>query len=135
MTNDDINLEGDQFGRENWEPLGLPLGRSVVDHEVATLDVTEATQFLTEGFWVMAISGRVVRLFERSWPSVAPRRRSAPRRASQRGQQERRRPLLDDLLRAPQHGGNVTPSALAVLRLIANSDRVGRWKTSTSSAP
>ena len=46
---DDINLERNQFGRKSGELLGLPLGRSVFDHEVATLYVTEVTQSLTEG--------------------------------------------------------------------------------------
>src|SRR5882724_5141305 len=41
---DDINLERNQFGRKSGEPLGLPLGISVLDHDVAALDVTEVTQ-------------------------------------------------------------------------------------------
>ena len=45
----DINLERNQFGRESGEPLGLPLGISVLNHDVATLDVAEVTQALTEG--------------------------------------------------------------------------------------
>jgi hypothetical protein len=46
---DDINLERNQFGCESGEPLELPLVRSVFDHEVAALDVTEVTQSLAEG--------------------------------------------------------------------------------------
>ena len=46
---DDINLERNQFGRESGEPLELPLGISVFDHDVAALDVTEVTQSLAEG--------------------------------------------------------------------------------------
>ena len=46
---DDINLERNQFGRKSGEPLELPLGISVFNHDVATLDVTEVTQSLTEG--------------------------------------------------------------------------------------
>ena len=48
---DDINLERNQFGRESREPLDLPLGISVFDHDVAALDVTEVTQSLEEGLW------------------------------------------------------------------------------------
>ena len=55
---DDINLERDQFGRESGEPLGLPLGIRVFDHDVATLNVTEVTQFLQEGFSQVGASGR-----------------------------------------------------------------------------
>jgi len=41
--------DSNQFGRESGEPLELPLGISVFNHEVAALDVTEVTQSLTEG--------------------------------------------------------------------------------------
>jgi hypothetical protein len=58
---DDINLERDQFGRESGEPLGLPLGISVFDHDVAALDVTEVTQSLTEGLLYVGVSGQVGR--------------------------------------------------------------------------
>jgi hypothetical protein len=46
---EDINLERNQFGRKSGEPLVLPLGISVFNHDVAALDVTEVTQSLTEG--------------------------------------------------------------------------------------
>ena len=45
---DGINLERNQFGRKSGEPLGLPLGRSVFDHDVAALDLTELAQSLPE---------------------------------------------------------------------------------------
>jgi hypothetical protein len=54
---DDINLESNQFGRESGESLGLPLGISVFDHEVAALDVTEVTQSLEEGLSQVGASG------------------------------------------------------------------------------
>ena len=56
---DDINLERNQFGRKSGEPLELPLGRSVFDHDVATLDVPEVTQSLTEGLSQVGVSGQV----------------------------------------------------------------------------
>jgi hypothetical protein len=58
---DDINLERNQFGRESGEPLELPLGISVFDHDVATLDVPEVTQSLTEGLWQVGTSGQAAR--------------------------------------------------------------------------
>src|SRR5216683_2432137 len=58
---DDINLERNQFGRESGEPLELPLGISVFNHDVAALDVTEVTQSLTEGFAQAGGSGQVAR--------------------------------------------------------------------------
>jgi hypothetical protein len=48
-SHDDINLERNQFGRESGEPLDLPLGISVFDHDVAPFDVAEVTQCFTEG--------------------------------------------------------------------------------------
>jgi hypothetical protein len=60
-SHDDINLERNQFGRENGEPLGLPLGISVFDHDVAALDVTEVMQSLTEGLVQLETSGQVGR--------------------------------------------------------------------------
>jgi len=56
---DDINLERNQFGRKSGEPLELPLGISVFNDDVATLDVTEVTQSLTEGLSLVGIKGQV----------------------------------------------------------------------------
>jgi hypothetical protein len=58
---DDINLERNQFGGKSGEPLELPLGISVFDHEVAALDVTKVTQSLEEGLSQVGGSGQVGR--------------------------------------------------------------------------
>jgi len=58
---DDINLERNQFGRERGEPLGLSLGISVFNRDVAALDVTEVTQSLEEGISQVGGSGHVER--------------------------------------------------------------------------
>ena len=58
---DHINLERNQFGRKRGEPLELPLGRSVFNDDVATLDVTEVTQSLTEGLVQEGVSALVER--------------------------------------------------------------------------
>jgi hypothetical protein len=58
---DDINLERNQFGRKSGEPLGLPLGISVFNDDVATLDVAEVTQSLEEGLGQVGSSGQVGR--------------------------------------------------------------------------
>src|SRR5437867_5234147 len=59
LGHDDINLERNQFGRESGEPLDLPFGISVFDHEVATLDVPEVTQPLEESLMYVRGSDRV----------------------------------------------------------------------------
>jgi hypothetical protein len=56
---DDINLERNQFGRKSGEPIGLPLGISVFDHDVAALDVPEVTQPLEEGLCQVGVTGQV----------------------------------------------------------------------------
>ena len=58
---DDINLERNQLGRERGEPLVLPLGISVFNHDVVALDVTEVTQSLTEGLDQVGARGPVGR--------------------------------------------------------------------------
>ncbi len=58
---DDINLERNQFGRKSGEPLELPLGISVFNHDVAALDVTEVTQSLEEGVAQVGASGQAGR--------------------------------------------------------------------------
>jgi hypothetical protein len=61
FRHDDINLERNQFGRESGEPLELPLGISVFNDDVTTLDVAEVTQSLTEGLGQVGVSGQVGR--------------------------------------------------------------------------
>jgi hypothetical protein len=58
---DDVNLERNQLGRKSREPLELPLGISVFDHDIAALDVTEGTQSLEEGPSQVRVSARVER--------------------------------------------------------------------------
>src|SRR5262245_58720323 len=55
-----MNLERNQFGRKSGEPVELPLGISVFNYEVATLDVTEVTQSLMEGLARLGIRGQVL---------------------------------------------------------------------------
>jgi hypothetical protein len=59
--NDNVDPEGSQLGREAREPLGLPLGISVFDHEVAALDITEVTQSPEESLSQMGARRRVIR--------------------------------------------------------------------------
>ena len=46
LSHEDVNLERNQLGRESGRSVGLPLGISVFDQDVAALDVTEVTHFL-----------------------------------------------------------------------------------------
>jgi hypothetical protein len=56
---DDVNLERNQFGRKSREPLELPLGISVFDHDIAALDVAEGAS--EEGLSQVRVSARVER--------------------------------------------------------------------------
>ena len=82
-SHDDINVERNQFGRKSGESLELILGRSVFDHEVAALDVTEGTQSLTEALgelWINGQVGRQVAVLATCWASTATGLKSPPRR-------------------------------------------------------
>jgi len=61
----DIYLERHQFGRKNLELLGIPLGGSDLDDEVATLCVSELSHSLTEGIKQTRVGG------VRVWVQVA----------------------------------------------------------------
>src|SRR5215813_13018241 len=49
LGHDDIHLEAHQFGRKRGEPVELAIGSSVIDHDVAALDVPEVTESLKKG--------------------------------------------------------------------------------------
>ncbi|MGH7356544.1 MAG: hypothetical protein ACRELS_18450, partial [Candidatus Rokuibacteriota bacterium] len=53
--------DSNQFGRKSGEPLELPLGISVFNHDVAALDVAEVTQSLKEGLARAGVTGQVKR--------------------------------------------------------------------------
>jgi hypothetical protein len=58
---DDINLERNQFGCKSGKTLGLSLGISGFNHDIAALDVPEVTQSLTEGLLQVAVRDHVER--------------------------------------------------------------------------
>src|SRR4030095_13383642 len=91
---DDVNLERDQFGRKSGEPLELPLGISVFDHQVAALDVTEVTQSLTEGLLHDGISGQVGRQVAYSSDLGRLLRTGGERRGEQRGSTSKERAAI-----------------------------------------
>src|SRR5262249_28940975 len=118
---DDINVERNQFGRKSGEPLDLPLGISVFDHDVAALDVTEVTQSLTEGLLVVGVSGPVDRQI--AYSSDLGRLLSAPSdwprcRASNKRNELPPPHSMTSSARASSDGDTVSPRAFAVLRLI-----------------
>ncbi|MBM2844101.1 MAG: merR-type protein [Anaerolineales bacterium] len=127
---DDINLERNQFGRKSGEPLGLPLGISVFDHDVAALDVTEVTQPLEERLSQVGTSGQVER--QPAYSSDLGRllglggERGGHEAASQRADElPPRGHWMTSSARSRSDCGIVSPSAFAVLRLITSSNFVG----------
>ena len=128
LGHEDINLERNQFGRESGEPLGLPLGISVFDHDVAALDVTEVTQSLTEGLVQVGVSGRVERQVAYSRDLACLPRLGGERRGEQAASRcEDECPTVDHSItssaRCRSNWEIVRPRALAVLRLRTNSVR------------
>ena len=109
----------------------VPLGRPVFDHEVAALDVTEVTQFLTEGLCRVGINARVDR-GQVAYSSDLGRLLSLG--GERRGEEpashsaEECPPThywITSSARDKSDGEIVRPRALAVLRLITSSNLVG----------
>src|SRR5438477_6487725 len=128
---DDIDLEGNEFGRESGEPLELPLGISVFDQDVAALDVTELTQSLAEGLWQVGTSGQVDGR-QPSYSSDLGRllglggERCGEKAASQSADERSPRGhWMISSARCSKDWGIVSPRALAVLRLMTSSNLVG----------
>ena len=128
---DDIDLERNQLGRKSGEPLGLPCGIPVFDQEVTTLDVPKVTQSLKEGLSCTGIGDRQVGR-QVAYSSDPPRllplggKRSGEEVARQTADKH---PAGDHWMtssaRDKSDGGIVSPRALAVLRLMTNSNFVG----------
>ncbi len=55
-SDDEINRARDQLGCKSGESLQLSLGISILEHHVATLEVAEVTESLTESF--VQVGGR-----------------------------------------------------------------------------
>ncbi len=126
---EDINLERNQFGRKSGEPLELPLGISIFNHDVAALDVTEVTQSLTEGLSQVGIRVQVDR--QPAYSSNLGRLLCLGgewRGEETTGQSADERPprghWITSSARCSSDGGIVSPSAFAVLRLITKSNLV-----------
>src|ERR1700730_1343829 len=127
---DDINLEGNQFGRKSGKALRLPLGISVFDHDVAALDVTEVTQSLEEGLVSMGASGPVERQIAYASDLGGLLRLGGERRGEQAASQTSEEcPAIHYWIpssaRPSSDCGIVSPSALAVLRLMTSSNFEG----------
>jgi hypothetical protein len=120
---DDINLERNQFGRKRREPLGLPLGISVFNHDVAALDVTEVTQSLTESLVQMGVRSQVERqeAYSRDLPrllGIGGERRCEETEGKGDDELATLHHWMISSARSRSDGGIVSPRALAVLRLI-----------------
>ncbi len=127
---DDINLERNQFGRKSGEPVELPLGISVFDHDVPALDVTEVTQSLTEGLWQVGSSGQVARQVAYSRDLGRLLGLGGERRGEEAASQRAEECTPSDhwmisSARIRSDCGIVRPRALAVLRLMTSSNLVG----------
>src|SRR5262249_9223869 len=130
VGHDDIHAERSQLGRKSGEPLVLPLGIAVFDHNVAALYVTDVTQSLTKALVQGRVAGQAGR-------QVADSRglgrrlglgdeRSRKETAGQRAEEgPARRQWITSSARASTDGGIARPSAFAVFRLTPSSNLVG----------
>ena len=127
---DDVDLQPDQLGREVGQPVEPTLRESILDDDVLALDPPELTQPFPERLAGTAVTGgRAGR--EEADPIDLPRRLrlGGERRGEEaEGASDEGSPVhywITSSARASTAGGIVRPSALAVLRLITNSNFVG----------
>ena len=126
---DDVDLERDQLRRQRGEPLGPALGVPILDQHGAALDVAKVPQPLEErlsraGIRALHIERQVADAG--NLPGLL--RLDAERRGEQPESAEEGAPVHYSITRSARwssDGGIVSPSALAVLRLMRSSNFVG----------
>src|SRR5262249_24825325 len=125
-TDDDIWVCRNQLGSGRLAPLRVFAGNTSLDDEVASLDPAEPPHFLVEPPARRRLPsddetdmGALVRLLRAGAPADGRSRRAEQPMAAVQS--------MTSSARARMDGGIVSPNALAVLRLITSSNRVGCW--------
>src|SRR5262249_1477151 len=127
---DDVELQPNQLAHERREPLELPVGGSELDLDRLALDVTEVTQSLTKGLRQLRACGQVGRHItdarDLGHLLGLTTKWSGEEAAGQHPNEgSARRHWMISSARPSSDGGIVRPRALAVLRLMMNSNFVG----------
>ena len=123
------DLPSNQIGCQLRQPIEVTLGPAIYDRDVVALDIARLLQALVK--CAQAVRVRVGRSCGRGNRSPAsPAAARAPRAATRRRAAEQRDELapphsITSSARASSDGGTSRPSALAVLRLMTNSNLVG----------
>src|SRR5262249_10729092 len=125
----DIDIEGDEFGRHGPEALGLLVGETVFEDDVATVDVAELGEAFDYGFDIRRFLFTASRMPEKADtrnPSALLRaRRERPRRRAAEQRDEFASPhSITSSARASSDGGTVRPSTLAAWALMTSSNFV-----------
>src|SRR5262245_12244277 len=129
QRDDHIDAETDQFGSELRESIGSPFGKAIINGEVAVLDVAELAHALTE--CAQEVRQRAGELIQEADPRDLPLLRLNSERCSEHApthQRDERSPVhqrMTSSARTRSDCGIVSPRALAVLKLMINSNLVG----------
>src|SRR5262245_14639675 len=131
MGDYDVDFEPDELGKDVGSTLGATLRPSILDRDVATFNPVEFTQSLHESvgpFLLCRGRGRTQESDGAQFHRLLRPRRPRPRRrsaAEQRDDLSTPHHSITSSARASSVSGTVSPSALAVLRLITSSYLVG----------
>jgi hypothetical protein len=93
-ANEQIGLEGDEFGRESWYALGMALVISVVNDQVLALDPAVIAQTLVEHFEEL----QILEAAEQADPARGPLRSRMPQANEQRRSRSYELPPLHSIL-------------------------------------
>src|SRR5215475_13281795 len=135
MSDDDIDLEPDELGRDLGEALIASLGPAILDGDGSILDPAEFAQPLYKSSSPLAPcqrSGRAQESDGRQLARLLPLRHHRPssRAAEQRDEvapSYLRGHSITSSAVCRNGSGMVRPSAFAVLRLMTSSNLVGCW--------
>ena len=133
-----VDLEPDQFGCDFGETLSAALRPAILNCDGAPVDPAEFVQPLHESRspWRPRGCGRRPQIADgRELPHLLRPRRERPRGRSAAEERDEVAPpehSITSSARASNDGGTSMPSALAVLRLITNSNLVGAWTGSSA---
>src|SRR5262249_36604865 len=123
---EDLGFEPDQLLRQGWQPLCITISVTVDDIEVAALDVTELSHPLQKGVdkpYGAPTSAPTQPGNE--WPLLRARREPQCGHAAEQRDERAAIHSRTSLARSQNASGIVSPSALAVVRLMMRSTFLG----------
>src|SRR5262249_16885434 len=130
VRDEHVDVESKEFLGQRWQPIIIPRRPTELDQEIATFDPAEIAKSGAKRRNATCLTGRGYKTQEADTSNLkrlrARRERPRRRRAAAHERDELAAPhSITSSARASSVGGTSRPRALAVLRLIANSNLVG----------